>query len=408
MYKTVVSGGLVNRGSHIQAWADGIPIQDYVEDLFLSRSGIRVTDYQTQGWRKRLHDGDNATTLLSAAETTVETTPAVMYRKVSGPAGGVFESMLSENLFRLGMPDSPDPSFSTLATNQAITMFLSKLQSTRAEFQGGIFLGELAEALHMIKNPILSFRQSLDDYIRIAKGYRGRHGSLTGRNRSVSRLWLEYVYGWGPLLKDAKDAAEAAAALISYSSPWRYVTHDPGVNIESLPSVPSMTFAWYLFNPSPFIVETYHKATTQFRGVIDLSMDPTGNGRRAIPTLGLTLRDFVPTVWELIPFSFVVDYFTNAGDILEALSYGVSGVRWYSKTTRLESVRTAGGFNATPYLPSSEFISERLDPGSMKLTSKTVLRQTQNGLLLPDFQVRIPGFGSRKWLNLAALARALT
>lgn len=47
----------------------------------------------------------------------------------------------------------------------------------------------------------------------------------------------------------------------------------------------------------------------------------------------------MPTVWELIPYSFLIDYFTNVGDVLQALSTDTSGVHGLWKTEIWESKR---------------------------------------------------------------------
>lgn len=39
--------------------------------------------------------------------------------------------------------------------------------------------------------------------------------------------------------------------------------------------------------------------------------------------LGLHPRALLPTLWEVIPFSFLVDYFSNVGDILNSVSNGI-------------------------------------------------------------------------------------
>jgi hypothetical protein len=58
---------------------------------------------------------------------------------------------------------------------------------------------------------------------------------------------------------------------------------------------------------------------------------------RIISMSGFDLRSFVPTVWELVPYSFIVDYFSNVGDCLMALGVDTSGVTGLWRTEITES-----------------------------------------------------------------------
>jgi hypothetical protein len=117
--------------------------------------------------------------------------------------------------------------------------------------------------------------------------------------------------------------------------------------------------------------------------------------------LGFTLSEFVPTVWELIPYSFLVDYFTNFGEVVSAVSYPRSNFRWIMKWTITDR--------------KDELLAPWMEPGSNPLgknkaigdpcsvVTRQIVRAPYYGSLIPDFRFEIPGL-SMKWLNLAALA----
>jgi hypothetical protein len=125
---------------------------------------------------------------------------------------------------------------------------------------------------------------------------------------------------------------------------------------------------------------------------------------------GLRFRDFVPALWEWIPYSFLVDYFTNIGDIIEAASFPKSDLAWCARTYRNTAVRD--GSRMTCRVTSSNAYPltgyTRLDafyPSSIIIRRKYVSRAAFVGSFVPSFQIEIPGSrGFKKYLNIGALA----
>jgi hypothetical protein len=118
----------------------------------------------------------------------------------------------------------------------------------------------------------------------------------------------------------------------------------------------------------------------------------------------LRLEDFVPTVWELIPYSFVADYFTNIGDIISAFSYGNMNLRWSTRTQVVKAI--AVNNSASPRLNDTNpinIIEFGIDDGSSTITRRIVDRKNYNGGFVPSLRFEIPGADSSKWINLAAL-----
>lgn len=147
-----------------------------------------------------------------------------------------------------------------------------------------------------------------------------------------SNHWLEWRYGWGPMVMDivstlsalskARDnrrfmvrgsAKSEASSSTNASSTIPNGTTDYRTDV----SHSRLARAWVLYE-----VESQLSAVLNDFGVLD----------------------FPSTAWELIPFSFVVDWFIPVGDWIQAVTpkFGVniltSGV---SMTERIDVVRTA-------------------------------------------------------------------
>lgn len=122
--------------------------------------------------------------------------------------------------------------------------------------------------------------------------------------KSLSSDWLAYRYGWRPLISDLKTLSE----MISNSKD-RLVRHS-----KRSSDVSSHTSTSTRMNPVgsyfSWQVTVIDEVTTRLRGSVTADI--------VLPKL-----QFNPLVtgWELIPFSFVIDWFVSIGKALLAYSF---------------------------------------------------------------------------------------
>jgi hypothetical protein len=121
--------------------------------------------------------------------------------------------------------------------------------------------------------------------------------------------------------------------------------------------------------------------------------------------LGLDVRSFVPTLWELIPYSWAIDYFTNIGDIVYGASYGGCDVMWASIGKKRWSRYSASIGTATSMAPSPGFANKQAyavgQPALVVTEKATISRAVYRGNFIPFPELKVPGL-SLKWLNLGA------
>lgn len=118
---------------------------------------------------------------------------------------------------------------------------------------------------------------------------------------------------------------------------------------------------------------------------------------------GLLARDFLPTVWEVIPWSFVADYFVNIGDMVSAWSYGFQDLNWACETIR-DLTRDEYETRHISKPPVDFYVTQNSGGGfnSVVEVKNFVRRRVVYESLVPSLEFTIPGVG-KPWLNIAAL-----
>lgn len=210
------------------------------------------------------------------------------------------------------------------------------------KFNASTTLAELRKTINMIRRPALTLRKALNDYIDDA-AKRRRDLVDTARHRRVkpaavrrsyvgvaSSTWLEFSLGWKPLLLDIDGYFADALGLIDKPKIIRISAQESGGAASPivLPTGQNCGDYWTpMSGAGGYTVRT----SVRYKGALHtvLHSDLSGVDRLFFP------EQFIPTLWELIPYSWVIDYFTNIGDILESWATA-QGLRYVyvSKTVR--------------------------------------------------------------------------
>jgi len=182
---------------------------------------------------------------------------------------------------------------------------LGKLREAVAgsDFNAGVFLGEGKEALSMITSAASRIYRA---YSATRKGdlVRARRFLVSGTDRSqlgrkvVANNWLELQYGWLPLLKDVHAGAEFLANQFSVPLTKKYTARSSRKTVQFAGDNPG------------FAIWSSQKAYS--RGQIIAVLKE----KDVVALSGLT--DPASVAWELLPYSFVLDWFIPVGNYLSA------------------------------------------------------------------------------------------
>jgi hypothetical protein len=371
-------------------------------------------------WREVIAAGGNATTNMDAVWDSME-----------------IPSPLPEFVVRLDDPTGPywakhylkgdigitndgrqinhvDPKYSaTEADNIARAKFYKYLQALRQSFQGLTFLGELKETLHMLRRPAAALWDKNLGYLS-ALSKRKRRDPKNWL-KTAGGLWLEHSFGWAPLLNDCKDAYQAYESLVKPNEQTTQYLKAKGKyaidrtndgTFVGLLGPGAMYYAQgsrYLENTNVSLREEHQ---VRYIGAVKSLTRATQWDNMEL--FGFTPENFIPTAWELLPWSFLVDYFTNIGDILSCAITKTNNVSFVNKTTIRTtvcnySVEPVKGLKPAPFTASSWKITYEECPRYTWSTRRRVInRQPNSGISLPTLQLSFD-LRDRQLGNIAAL-----
>jgi len=119
------------------------------------------------------------------------------------------------------------------------------------------------------------------------------------RTKSAANQWLEIHFGWEPLIKDIHSGVQVLTAPIN----------DTPVRAKSFDSF-DITRDW-----GNDVTELYRVITTQKQGY---SLRVKNPNLALANQLGLI--NPISVAWELVPYSFVVDWFVNVGAVINSVT----------------------------------------------------------------------------------------
>lgn len=404
------------------------PVQQWI--VAGSRSGVDVP-----GYRKLIRTGQNAGSPYSVDRVIeLDRTPLSFVHSEgyfgSNPLTLLQTDVYSFNGYPAYLYNQGASNFahlaaiSTSAEAEALNRLYSSIRKDAYDLNGLLFVGELREAIHMLRHPLDSASKAVSSYMETLKFTRNRAGRLRQRKsetrensikrkldvvrKSISGSWLELQFGLKPLISDAKEIVEATHhALSAPARKSRVRAKSPAVEIAD------KTHLYY--HPQQCLIanrRTSKRTHSSVMYVAGLShtLDGPGNLIASMrERLGFNIQNFVPTIYELIPYSFLIDYFVNLGDIVSASCTDTSAVRWISKTERqdtyIDIFEDVAPFDGQPWTNGSyhPLSVTGTCSGYRKYRHVTVNRTIPSSLPLPPVVVSMPGIDSTKWLNMGAL-----
>jgi len=210
----------------------------------------------------------------------------------------------------------------------------------------------LVSAAHQLR------RGNLDGFLRSldlpspTNSARNRFNRDFGRDarKSAGNTWLEYQYGWLPFLSDTKSAAELLAEVVTRPRN-RQSRISVSASKESRFTIQDSA-AFTRYDNATFDRPTIHREMKRLVGHYVVESDILNTASL------LSLTNPLEVAWELVPFSFVADWFIPIGDYLSNMSalQGIS-FKGYSIGTKVDYRYTCTNFRKSATYPERASVS---------------------------------------------------
>lgn len=266
----------------------------------------------------------------------------------------------------LNLPDFPEE----LVQSARSKMYAATQGQNAAVGMTLMTFGQTRDMIASRATKMLRKTEKMDEKIKREQ----RSGRFTRRDTRLADDWLEYYYGWSPFIGDIHDALKTVSSYTPDTS-W----------VSGRASAPAHERTRSVYN------EVITEVT--FGG----NFSCTYNVRAWVSNPNLWMQNRMGLInpatvaWDMVPWSFVVNMFSNANSLVNSLSEEIGlGVDYQNttKTTRVTRVH-----------------SQRTTDGSRVMVdvTKMVRKNRELGALPLDLVVRVPDFSWETAVTACAL-----
>lgn len=217
-----------------------------------------------------------------------------------------YEGMLCRSKVSINPPDVEY--WDTIIANYSRNKAQAKLLKGRADL--GVFVGELGETLRMLRNPL---KELVDLF---AKWRNPKFKNSFALADSMNNFWLKYKFGILPLIKDIQDIRTLFENEVVKSNNGLFAVHARKDHISSsTTSYGEIGFYDILFQA--FLKEDIDLVS--YSSVYS-RMVAEGLLNSKSRDFGLSGAQMPRVLWQLVPYSFVVDWAVDFSSWLLAIA----------------------------------------------------------------------------------------
>lgn len=286
-------------------------------------------------------------------------------------------------------------------------------------------LGDMADKAHIsckagvsdsavnLGENLSEFRQTVDLLKKIAV-FSGKVGSVVdsrakiatlkptkGNIRAATDAWLSYRYGLRPLVGELTGLLEylTSAYAPRYTSRATEIHYDREIGDESVHWIPGDLPSGYVFR----------QATKDLKVVVTSGAMYAFENRDAERLMAFGWNDLWTLGWELVPYSFVIDWFFRVGDWLKAFAptVGVSVLNRWTTTVIENRVTESLRFADTESSANTLINRSTTSNGYFERVWKQTHREIHSRWVLPRLPVTDVSLDVSKLIDTQALLMRL-
>jgi hypothetical protein len=265
-------------------------------------------------------------------------------------------------------------------------------------------LGELPETVHWMTSLVKRMISIMRAFTQKKLLLNVQKFVQSGRSviNELSELWLEFRYAVRPLIFDMQQAVEAWNAVLQKSDRFtaRGFNRADGVTTSSTETV-------ILNEAMSAIISRTQQTSADYRAGVLYTIDDNVNELMSVWGIDQPIE----TVWELIPFSFMIDWFFSVGHVISSwtINPGLNPLASFiteEHTTTIKSEIT-GCFQTKDITSSGNLVTNvgAVSAGCnlTKVITKRRLPSPQRSIM-PTFNLNLD---TAKLIDLAAIGRDL-
>lgn len=280
------------------------------------------------------------------------------------------------------------------AVSDARSRAYSKLHELQTPYNGLVFLGEIKETKDLLKDPFGKSLKLLKSLLEVRKANPRMIGS------AIASSWLEFQFALLPLISEVDQIIRIIADQVEIDKrrSFRFF----GEASSSTTTTSLVLELPYCYARIETTLESKAENFLRFGHLVACLEHHNDISARLTGAYG-KLSSVPVTAWELLPWSFLVDYFTNVQEIITSATTGTMNVTWQSNAV----VKTVKKTVRSVAIQASSGTYETLEHRPRRIvTQHRSVERNSNALGIPSLRFSLPG-SNMQYANLAALLASL-
>lgn len=345
------------------------------------------------------------------------------YKDAYGRPGAYIDSVTGNACSAGPTLDVPAKWNTAKAEAVALSKIYKKIESELSHLNSAAVVAEFADVVRQFGSPFSAMVSLHHRHLnRLYLEKRRLSGSTSFKRVKLleiaAQTWLEMSFGLLPLINDTKQIAEAirrwqdeAEEEVLQKLRSRIMSRAAADEVELIVQ-PVTNLNDQIFSSLQRTRKTSWNARCQYVVGLQGSLETAyGSNDRLIEILGFKPGDFIPAAWEVVPWSWLVDYFTNIQEILQAGVTSTARVSWIVKTiTRraeyYETIRPTGKLSTGVVVLLTQKTHPKYGLGMQKVVLTKCQRTIPASLGVPPLYFEHPFEDWRKLANMASVLMA--